>query len=114
MCESDSRLGDQLEYRFQPFLLSRWGDDSETGRLLASFEAVIPLRESSGLGLPALRRVIVERSVGLIGEMHQFLSSATAHAPMEGQEHIVKDGLVNCMFQAPSCPRQMMERELRA
>ncbi len=58
------RLDDQLENRFQPFLLSRWCDDSETGRRLASFETVSPLREPSGLGLPALRRVILERSEG--------------------------------------------------
>ncbi|MDO6585143.1 TniB family NTP-binding protein [Salipiger sp. 1_MG-2023] len=108
------RLDDQLENRFQPFLLSRWDDGSETGRLLASFETVIPLRETSGLGLPALRAVIVERSEGLIGEMHQLLSSATAHALMEGRERIVEDDLVNCIFQAPSFRRQMMERELRA
>ncbi|QUS36347.1 hypothetical protein GR316_08740 [Falsirhodobacter algicola] len=108
------RLDDQLENRFQPFLLSRWGDDSETGRLLASFETVIPLREPSGLGLPALRRLIVERSEGLIGEMHQLLSSATAHALMEGRERIEECDLMNCFFQAPSHRRQMMERELRA
>ncbi|MBR9852547.1 MAG: AAA family ATPase [Rhodobacteraceae bacterium] len=108
------RLDDQLENRFQPFLLSRWDDGSETGRLLASFETVIPLREPSGLGLPALRSAIMERSEGLIGEMHQLLSSATAHALMEGRERIVEDDLVNCIFQAPSYRRQMMERELRA
>ncbi len=108
------RLDDQLENRFQPFLLSRWSNDSETGRLLASFETVIPLREPSGLGLPALRRVIVERSEGLIGEMQQLLLSATAHALMEGRERIEQDDLVDCFFQAPSYRRQMMERELRA
>ena len=108
------RLDDQLENRFQPFLLSRWADDAETGRLLASFETVIPLRERSGLGLPALRRVIVERSEGLIGEMHQLLSSATAHTLTEGRERIEEGDLVDCFFQAPSYRRQMMERELRA
>ncbi|NCO22272.1 MAG: transposase [Hydrogenophilales bacterium CG17_big_fil_post_rev_8_21_14_2_50_63_12] len=108
------RLDDQLENRFQPFLLSRWGDDPETGRLLASFETVIPLREPSALGFPALRRLIVERSEGLIGEMHQLLSSATAHALMEGRERIEECDLMNCSFQVPSHRRQMMERELRA
>ncbi|MEP3145550.1 TniB family NTP-binding protein [Qipengyuania citrea] len=108
------RLDDQLENRFQPLLLSKWGDDAETGRLLASFETVIPLRERSGLGLPALRRVIVERSEGLIGEMHQLLSSAAAHALAEGRERIEREDLLGCPFQAPSYRRQMIERELRA
>ena len=108
------RLDDQLENRFQPFLLSKWSDDAETGRLLASFETVIPLREPSGLGLPALRRVIVERSEGLIGEMHQLFSSAAAYALKEGWERIEREDLLGCPFQAPSYRRQMMERELRA
>lgn len=108
------RLDDQLENRFQPFVLPRWTNNSETGRLLASFEAVIPLREPSGLGLPALRRMIVERSEGLIGEMHQLLTSAAAHALMEGRERIEEGDLTACFFQAPSIRRQMMERELRA
>ena len=108
------RLDDQLENRFQPFVLPRWADDFETGRLLASFEAVIPLREPSGLGLSALRKLIVERSEGLIGEMHQLLTSAAAHALMEGRERIEEGDLTGCFFQAPSLRRQMMERELRA
>jgi len=108
------RLDDQLENRFQPFLLSRWGDDPETGRLLARFGRVSPLRGAAALGFPALRRLIVERSEGLIGEMHQLLSSATAHALMEGRERIEECDLMNCSFQVPSHRRQMMERELRA
>ncbi|MEP0316672.1 MAG: transposase, partial [Hyphomonas sp.] len=74
----------------------------------------IPLRGRSGLGLPALRKVIVERSEGLIGEMHQLLSSAAAHALTEGRERIEREDLLGCPFQAPSYRRQMMERELRA
>lgn len=41
------RSDDQLENRFEPFFLLPWEDGPELGRLLASFEAVLPLREPS-------------------------------------------------------------------
>jgi hypothetical protein len=50
------RSDDQLENRFEPFLLPPWEDGPELGRLLASFEAVLPLREPSGLGAPLCAR----------------------------------------------------------
>lgn len=56
----------------------------------------------------------MERSEGLIGEMHQLLTGAAAHALMEGRERIEEGDLTDCFFQAPSIRRQMMERELRA
>ena len=108
------RLDDQLENRFQPFLLPKWGDDAETGRLLASFEALLPLRDASGLGMRDLRRAIIEKSDGLIGEVHQLLSAATVQALMAGRERITVDDIATCPFEAPSLRRQMMERELRA
>lgn len=108
------RLDDQLENRFQPFLLPKSGDDVENGRLLASFEALLPLREPSGLGLRTLRRAILEKSDGLIGEIHQLLSAATVQALAQGRERITAEDLASCRFEAPSLRRQMMERELRA
>ena len=108
------RLDDQLENRFQPFLLPRWSDDAETGRLLARFESVLPLREPSGLGLPELRRLIVIRTDGLIGEIHQLLAAASAHALGNGRERITADDISSCAFEAPAFRRQIMERELRS
>ena len=52
------RSDDQLENRFEPFLLPPWEDGPELGRLLASFEAVLPLREPSGLGAGDARACI--------------------------------------------------------
>lgn len=108
------RLDDQLENRFQPILLPKWSDDAETGRLLASFEALLPLREASELGTRVLRRAIIEKSDGLIGEVHQLLSAATIQALTDGRERITVDDIASCPFEAPSLRRQMMERELRA
>ena len=74
------RTDDQLENRFEPFLLPSWEDGPEFGRLLASFEAVLPLREPSGLGLPAMRAMILQRSEGTIGEVAALLAAATETA----------------------------------
>jgi len=65
---------DQLENRFEPFLLPAWEDGPEFGRLLASFEAVLPLCEPSGLGGPAMRAHILRRSEGTIGEVAALLN----------------------------------------
>jgi hypothetical protein len=70
------RTDDQLENRFEPFLLPIWEDGPEFGRLLASFETVLPLREPSGLGLPAMRAAILRRSEGTIGEVAALLVAA--------------------------------------
>ena len=59
------RTDDQLENRCEPFLLPIWEDGLEFGRLLASFEAVLPLREPSGLGLPAMCAMILGSPAGL-------------------------------------------------
>jgi hypothetical protein len=74
-----------LENRFEPFLLPSWDDGLEFGRLLASFEAVLLLREPSGLGLPAMRAMILRRSEGTIGEVAALLTAATAAALLGGQ-----------------------------
>ncbi len=108
------RLDDQLENRFEPILLPPWRDDAETGRLLASFESVLPLREPSGLGLPELRRLIVSRTDGLIGEIHQLLATASGQALQSGRECITGDDIVSCAFAPPATRRQIMERELRS
>lgn len=108
------RLDDQLENRFEPVLLPNWRADPETGRLLASFEALLPLRNPSGLGLRDLRNLIVDKSEGLIGEIHQLLAAATTNALMDDREHITAEDIADCPFEAPGLRRQMMERELRA
>ena len=107
------RTDDQLENRFEPFLLPFWEDDPEFGRLLASFEAVLPLREPSGLGLPAMRAIILQRSEGTIGEVAALLAAATETALRSGQERIDVDSVEAAEYQPPTVRRRMFERELR-
>ena len=107
------RTDDQLENRFEPFLLPAWEDGSEFGRLLASFETVLPLREPSGLGLPAIRAVILRRSEGTIGEVAALLAAAAETALLNGQERIDINAIETAPYQPPTVRRRLFERELR-
>src|SRR6516164_11668281 len=57
-------------------------DGPELGRLLASLEAVLPLREPSGLGAPAMRAHVLGRPEGTTGEIVAVLTAATDAAPV--------------------------------
>jgi hypothetical protein len=107
------RSDDQLENRFEPFPLPRWEDHTELGRLLASFEAVLPLREPSGLGAPAMRAHVLRRSEGTIGEIAALLAAAVDAALRAGEERIGTGALDAAEYQPPSVRRRLFERELR-
>ncbi len=107
------RTDDQLENRFQPFVLPLWEDGPEFARLLASFEAVLPLREPSGLGAPELRRLVAHRAEGIIGEVAALLTAATSTALLAGAERIGPEAIEAADYQSPSVRRRLFERELR-
>ena len=106
------RADDQLENRFEPFLLPSWEDGAEFGRLLASFEAVLPLREPSGLG-PAMRAAILRRSEGTIGEVAALLAAATETVLLGGLERIDATSLETAGYQPPTVRRRLFENALR-
>ena len=107
------RTDDQLENRFEPFLLPTWEDGPEFGRLLARFETTLPLREPSGLGLPRMRALNLQRSEGTTGEVAALLAAAMETALLNGQERIDADVLEKAGYQPPTIRRRMFERELR-
>jgi hypothetical protein len=102
-----------LENRVEPFLLPPWEDGQEFGRLLASFEAVLPLREPSGLGVPALRGHVLRRSEGTIGEVAALLVAAAEAALLAGKERIDVVALEAADYQPPTVRRRLFERQLR-
>jgi len=106
------RSDDQLENRFEPFLLPAWEDGPEFGRLLASFEAVLPLCELSGLGALATRAHVLRRSEGTIGEVAALLAAAMEAALLAGEERIGRSALDTAEYQPPSVRRCLFEREL--
>jgi len=107
------RSDDQLENRFEPFLLPVWEDGPEFGRLLASFEAVLPLREPSGLGTPAMRAQVLQRSEGAIGEVAALLAAAADAALQAGDERICMAALNEADYQPPTVRRRLFEQALR-
>jgi hypothetical protein len=106
------RSDDQLENRFEPMALPRWTDGVDLGRLLASFEATLPLREASNLNSPELRALILRRSEGTIGEIATLLAAATRKALTTGREHIDAETLLTAGYQAPSERRRQFEASL--
>lgn len=103
------RSDDQLENRFEPFPLPRWTDDADLGRLLASFEASMPLREPSGLSAPALRALILRRAEGTIGEMAALLIAAARLALDGGRERIDAEIIAAADYRGPSERRRQFE-----
>lgn len=107
------RSDDQLESRFEPFLLPPWEDGPELGRLLASFETVLPLREPSGLGSPGMRARVLRRSEGTIGEVSALLAAAADAALRAARERIGADEIEGSDYQPPAARRRLFEAALR-
>ena len=78
-------------------------DGPELGRLLASFEAVLPLREPSGLGAPAMRAHVLGRSEGTTGEIVAVLTAPTDAALLADEERIVDATLDAAEYQRRAC-----------
>jgi hypothetical protein len=102
----------QLENRFHPILLPRWENDAELGRLLVSFEAMLPLCEPSHLGSPAMRALVMQRSEGTIGEVAMLLVQAATAALLAGRESIDPAAIEAADYQPPSLRRRLFERNL--
>jgi type II secretory pathway predicted ATPase ExeA len=106
------RSDEQLENRFAPFALPRWQADADYASLLASFEAIFPLRYPSGLSQPPLSTQILAQSEGTIGEIATFLTRAAILAIRSGQERIDQPLLSQVDYRPPSERRRLFERTL--
>lgn len=107
------RSDPQLENRFAPYSLPVWSDCRELGRLLASFETCLPLREPSYLASPAMRAEVLRRSEGTIGEIATFVTRAAVAALEAGRERIDEVALDKAGYSGPSVRRQSLERSMR-
>lgn len=107
------RSDPQLENRFAPFSLPVWGDDVELGRLLASFETCLPLREPSDLAAPAMRAEVWRRTEGTIGEIATLITRAAVAVLQDDRERIDLAALDATGYLGPSIRRQRLERALR-
>ncbi|MCK9192418.1 MAG: TniB family NTP-binding protein [Nevskia sp.] len=96
----------QLANRFTPEVLPKWEKNAELGRLLASFERVLPLRKPSRLSAPPLASRIADLASGTIGEMSALLNAAAIHAIKTGAEQITPEALTSCGYVPPSMRKQ--------
>lgn len=91
-----TRTDDQISNRFEPMFLPAWKMDTEFRRLLASFQTMLPLRQTSNLSQDPLLGRIYMMSEGLIGEVSAILVRGAVAAARSGGEKItpaILDGL---------------------
>jgi replication-associated recombination protein RarA len=77
---------DQLADRFDALELTRWKNDNEFQRLLASFAAILPLRLPSALGAEAVRRRILDMTDGITGRIFRLIETVAVEAIRGGRE----------------------------
>jgi len=106
------RSDDQLENRFEPFVLPLWEVNEDTCSLLASFAASFPLRKRSNIATPDMARYLLTRSEGTIGELAHLLAKAAIVAVETGDESINQRTLVLADYDGPTERRRKFEREL--
>jgi type II secretory pathway predicted ATPase ExeA len=106
------RSDDQLENRFEPYVLPRWEPDEEACSLLASFAASFPLRRRSSIATVEMARYLLTRSEGTIGEVTHLLTDAALAAIESGEEAINQRTLLLASYVGPSERRRLFEREL--
>ena len=100
----------QLANRFEPKVLSKWRNDQEYLRLLASFERILPLKNESMLIENSLASLILSKSDGLLGEISKILELSTILAIVSGVEKINKNIIDNIDFVPPSDRKKMIFR----
>jgi hypothetical protein len=106
------RSEDQLENRFEPFILPVWREGKEFMALLASFAVSFPLRRPSDLQSTELARSILARTEGTIGEISTLLTHAAIAAIESGEEAINAKTLKIAAYESPTERRRAFEREL--
>jgi type II secretory pathway predicted ATPase ExeA len=79
---------DQLANRFTPFSLPPWRLDAEYLRMLNTLEAMLPLRERSGLEEPAFAQKVLTAAEGILGEVVNLVTTAAVAAVVAGEERI--------------------------
>lgn len=106
------RSDDQLENRFEPFVLPMWEVNDATRSLLASFAAAFPLHQPSVIDTDDMARYLLARSEGTIGELARLLTAAAVAAVESGIEAIDHRTLTMADYTGPTERRRLFEREL--
>lgn len=103
----------QLANRFELAPLPRWRlGDEDYERLLASFEALLPLKEPSYLYEDQLANKLFSMTEGYIGELSRLLSKAAEESIRNGDEKITLNLLGSLDWVAPSDRKRQMDKML--
>lgn len=106
------RSDDQLENRFEPFVLPIWEAGEDARSLMASFAASFPLRRPSIIDTEDMTQYLLARSEGTIGELARLLTAAATAAVESGAEMINHRTLTMADYVGPTERRRLFEREL--
>lgn len=104
------RSDDQLENRFDPFMLPVWEEGEELRSLMASFAAALPLKQPSKIATASMSKYILTKTGGTIGEMARLLNAAAIEAVNSGEESINEKTLKFAEYQSPVERRRAFER----
>jgi hypothetical protein len=103
---------EQLANRFTPFCLPLWETGAEYSRLLNTLEALLPLRQASGLAEPELAQRILEVSEGVLGEIVLIVVHAAVAAIRQGHEAIRGELLDEINFVSPTLRHHAHQQRL--
>ena len=107
------RSDDQLENRFEPFILPIWQNNNEFIKLLKSIIMILPLKKPSQLLDAEVRSMLLSKSEGSIGEIMTILTRAASEAIISGKELIDLEILERTKYNSPSERRRLYESVLR-
>lgn len=94
-------MDSQLAERFDAFELSRWRDDVQFGRLLASISETLPLRKPSRFDTASCRKVILTRTDGVTTRIFRLIETAAVQAIRDGSEAITEELLSSRTLELP-------------
>jgi hypothetical protein len=106
------RSDDQLENRFEPFILPIWQNNNEFIKLLKSIIMILPLKKPSQLLDAEVRSMLLSKSEGSIGEIMTILIRAASEAIISGKEFIDLEILEKTKYNSPSERRRLYESVL--
>jgi hypothetical protein len=92
----------QLINRFELEILKDWRNDDDLSRLLASFERILPLKNSSNLSEDKIQSKIYEMSEGLLGEVAKILKRVAVESISDKTETITVTKLNKLKWTPPS------------
>lgn len=104
---------EQLANRLHPIWMPTWRLDTEFRRLMAAFQATLPLREKSPLQDKRVAALVLELSEGLLGEMNLLLCKAVEIALLTGREQ-VDEALLRSLDYVPPSRRRQQRRPASA